>query len=90
MKELLIRTITLKDQQGSLRTYEYSILIDEMSVGPFSCESYGLRVAELGSGEECEVPHITTSISRIDELSELVVAGGVTPVTLRDVVSDWL
>ena len=90
MRKLLLQTIAMKDQQGKERTYEYSILVDEMDVGTFSCESYGLQVTELGSGEKCEVPHITTSISRIDELSQLVMAGGVTPVTLADVVSDWL
>lgn len=90
MRELFLKTIAMEDQQGRVRRYDYSIIIDEMDVGPFACESYGLRVAERGSGEICAVPHITTSISRIDELCERVLAGGVTPLTLEDVVSDWL
>ena len=90
MRELFLKQLTLTDEKGRAREYEYSILIDEMDVGPFSCESYGLSVREQGSGAVCAVPHITTSISRIDELCELVLAGGVTPVTLRDVVNDWL
>lgn len=90
MRELFLKTISMEDALGRTRSYDYSILIDEMDVGPYSCESYGLRVAEQGSGEECRVPHITCSISRIDQLSELVMNGGVTPVTLTDVVADWL
>lgn len=90
MRELLFQTKDLEDEQGSVRRYEYSILVDAMDVGPFSCESYGLKIEERGSGSVCEIPHITCSIPRIDELCRLVTAGGVTPVTLRDVVEDWL
>lgn len=90
MRELFLKKLTLTDEEGRAREYDYSILIDEMDVGPFCCESYGLAVREQGSGTVCTVPHITTSIARIDELCELVLTGGVTPVTLPDVVSDWL
>ncbi len=90
MRELFLKKLTLTDVDGRERDYDYYIVIDEMDVGPFSCESYGLQVREQGSGAVCTVPHITTSISRIDDLCELVLAGGVTPVTLPDVVSDWL
>lgn len=90
MRELFLKSISMEDEQGRTHRFDYSILIDEMDVGPFSCESYGLQVKERESGETCIVPHITTSISRIDELCELVLAGGVTPLTLEDVVSDWL
>lgn len=90
MRELFLKRISIEDEQGRTRRFDYSILIDEMDVGPFSCESYGLQVKEQGSGEICSVPHITTSISRIDELCELVLEGRVTPLTLADVVSDWL
>ena len=90
MRELFLKSIAMEDAQGRGHTYDYSIIIDEMDVGPFSCESYGLRIREQERGEECIVPHITTSISRIDALCELVLAGGVTPLTLEDVVNDWL
>lgn len=90
MRELFLKRISMEDEQGRTRCFEYSILIDEMDVGRFSCESYGLQVREQESGETGVVPHITTSISRIDELCELVLSGGVTPLTLADVVNDWL
>lgn len=89
MRELLFKQLTLEDQQGRAHSYDYYVVIDEMDVGAFSCESYGLRVAEQG-GESARIPHITCSIARIDELCERVTTGAVTPMTLRDVVSDWL
>lgn len=90
MRNLFLKTLSLVDESGKTRCYDYHVIIDEMDVGPFRCESYGLQIRERGSGEACMVPHITTSISRIDELCELLLDGGVTPLTLEDVVSDWL
>lgn len=90
MREFLFQELTQKDQLGAERRYCYYVIVDEMDVGPFSCESYGLRVTERVSGESAAVPHITCSIPRIDELCTLVAGGGVTPTTLPDVVNDWL
>lgn len=89
MRELFLQTLELPDESGVIHSYNYSILIDEMDVGLFSCESYGIRVSEQG-GPEASVPHVTCSAARIDELSGLVVRNGVTPTTLKDVLSDWL
>ena len=89
MRELFLQTLTLPDESGERHSYDYSILIDEMDVGTFSCESYGLRVAERG-GAEASAPHVTTSAARIDELCELMLKNGVTPTTFRDVLNDWL
>lgn len=90
MRKLYVDTSVLRDERGGERCYDYHIVIDEMDVGPFACESYGLQVMERGSGETCTVPNITCSISRIDELCALAMKGGVTPLTLHDVVDDWL
>lgn len=89
MRELFLQSLDLPDETGTIHSYDYSILIDEMDVGLYSCESYGIRVAERGGAEAC-VPHVTCSAARIDELSDLVVRNGVTPTTLNDVLSDWL
>ena len=89
MRELFLETVTLTDQAGTVRRFDYSILIGEMDVGAYACESYGVKVAEQGGGQAC-VENITCSASRIDELSGLLVRNGVTPASLRDVVSDWL
>lgn len=90
MRELFLRTLTLKDERGAAHSYDYYVIIDEMDVGPFSCESYGIRIEEQGGGASALAPHVTCSIARIDELSELILRNGVTPLSLHDVVSDWL
>lgn len=89
MRELFLQTLELPDQAGAIHSYEYSILIDEMDVGPYSCESYGVKIIEQG-GDEASVSHVTCSAARIDELSGLLLRNGVTPTTLHDVLSDWL
>ena len=89
MRELFLETVELADQTGEVRRFDYSILIGEMDVGAYACESYGIKVAEQG-GEQACVENITCSASRIDELSGLLTRNGVTPTALYDVVSDWL
>lgn len=89
MRELFLKQLTLTDEKGQLRDYDYFITIDEMDVGRFACESYGIRIEEQG-GSQAAVRNITSSIARIDELSELILRNAVTPTTLSDVVSDWL
>jgi hypothetical protein len=90
MRELTVARKTARDEAGREHIYHYSILVGELEVAPeFSCESYGVRVREQG-GESGQVPNITVSISRIDELMELLLRNTVTPCTLRDVVDDWL
>ena len=90
MREIYVDTSVIRDELGREYAYDYHIVIDEMDVGPFACESYGLQVKGRNSGEMCTIPHITCSIPRIDELCALVVKSGVTPLTLSDVVDDWL
>ena len=89
MRELFLQTLTLPDESGRQRSYDYTILIGEMDVGPFSCESYSIRVTEQG-GAEASAPNITCSAARIDELSELLLRNGVTPTAFHDVLNDWL
>ena len=90
MRDLFLKSLILTDESGTAREYDYYITIDEMPVGDYACESYGLRITRRDGAEEAEVHNITCSISRIDELCELVLSGGVTPLNLQDVVSYWL
>lgn len=89
MRELFLKTVELTDQTGKVRRFDYFILIGEMNVGAYACESYGVKVAEQGGAQAC-VENITCSASRIDELSSLLTRSGVAPAALSDVVSDWL
>lgn len=90
MRELSVAQKQTQDEEGNTRIYDYSILVGEVEVSPqVACESYGVRIRGQ-DGEVSDVPNITVSISRIDELMELLVRNVVTPCTLRDVVDDWL
>lgn len=89
MRELFLQTLELTDQAGVVRRYDYSILIGEMDVGSYACESYGMKIAEQG-GDTALAPNVTCSAARIDELSELLLRNAVTPAALNDVLSDWL
>ena len=85
MRELLVDTCTGEEEDGTAHSFQYYILVD----GGLSCESYGVKVAGP-DGEEASVPNITVSVERIDQLLELLRRNCVSPVTLRDVVLDWL
>ena len=82
-----MRELLLESPEGC--AYRYAILVDEMSVGGLCCESYGVRATGPGGDRE-EVPNITVSVGRIDALAELLCRNQVSPVTLRDVIEDWL
>lgn len=87
--ELRIATRTIEDELGKPRIFHYALLIDQIEVGNFSCENYGVRIWEEDGGD-ASVPNITTSALRIDELMELLVEHRVGPAVLSDVVADWL
>ena len=90
MRELLVDSRCLTDEMGKTRVFDYAILIGEHEAGPFFCESYGVKIAERGSGNASAVPDVTTRISRIDELMELLLRHEVLPGSLLDVIMDWL
>lgn len=89
MRTLFLKHLDLTDEKGTCRGYDYYITIDEVNVGHYTCEGYGVRIEEQG-GSQATVRGVTCSIERIDALCELLLRGAVTPTTLEDVVSDWL
>ncbi len=90
MRELLVET-RQEEAEGKQHSFDYYVLVDQMEVsGGMACESYGVKVARTGGGEEASIPHITVSVTRIDALMELLTRNFVTPATLADVVADWL
>ena len=90
MRELWVDSRALTDEMGKRRVFDYAILIGEHQTGPFFCESYGVKIAERGSENSSVVPDVTTRISRIDELMELLLRHEVLPGNLLDVIVDWL
>ena len=92
MRELYVATREEPGADGEPVACDYYILIDQLEVeGGFACESYGVRINRRGvAGESVSIPNITISISRIDELMELLTNHFVTPTTAADVIADWL
>lgn len=67
----------------------YGLLVEDIEVDGFQCESYGVVIADpAGNTKRCR--HITVNAAQIAELLDLLIRNGVTPVTLSDVVEDWL
>ena len=90
MRELKLDLFSLYPDLGDSGIYDYAILVDQVAVGAFACESYGVAVTSRLTGERSAVPNITVSVPRIDALVDLLVRGQVGPIHLRDVVEDWL
>ena len=90
MRELKLDLYSLYPDLKLEGAYDYSILVDQVEVGAFSCESYGVSVTSRITGERAAVPNITVSVPRIDELVEKLVRNQVGPIHLRDVIDDWL
>lgn len=89
MQELKIAVRSIKDELAQHREFHYHLLIEQIELGHFSCENYGIRI-EDEAGESTSIPGITTSAERIDELLTLLVEHQVGPAALADVVADWL
>ena len=90
MRELKLDVYSLYPDIKAAGPYDYAILVDELNVGAFACESYGAQVVNRSTGDRAEVPHITIIATRIAQLMELLVRNLVGPVHLEDVVEDWL
>lgn len=90
MRELWVDSRQVTDENGVVRVFDYTILIGERDTGPFFCESYGVKIAERGSGNLSVIPDVTTRVGRIDELVTLLIRNTVLPGHLLDVVMDWL
>lgn len=79
------------------RTWEREITLGGMTVRYCLVEerlrtesvSYGIEVS-TSAGERACVRDITDSYDGIRALLELLIRNTVTPVTLRDVIEDWL
>jgi len=87
--ELKVASRQLQDQNGILHIFHYYLTIDQINVGTFFCENYGVKISEE-NGESTVIPSITVSALRMDELMTLLVDNKVSPSGLTDVVMDWV
>ena len=89
MREFSIGQVEQSTSSGGRMTCLYQILVRDVPP-PVCCESYGIRITDKDSGESEEGPDITIFPEDIQVLAQMLLQGGVTPCTLRDVVEDWL
>jgi len=90
MHRILVKTAKEIAEDGTAYIYSYSILVEGIDTGGFSCESYGVQVTGEHDGESVAVCHVTTDHVRIGALVDLLARNAVSPSTLNDVVEDWL
>jgi hypothetical protein len=88
--EICRRTATLED--GRELTLIYYMTIDEFTdiMTGQEYENYGVCVCLFESGEEEMIRSVTFSARGIQALLDLLSSNLVTPVTVCDVVNDWL
>ena len=72
------------------RQWNYALLVEDIEVDGFHCESYGILACDPDSGEEAAVRHITVNGTEALALLNTVARLAVSPATLRDVVEDYL
>ena len=80
MREIFIGERYIED-----RRYEYYLLVE---AGENDWEHYGVKIT--ADGGSAALRDITASQREIQALGALLLNFSVTPVTLRDVVEDWL
>ena len=89
MRELYIGRADLSNQIGRPTTCEYRVIVRTLPP-PLCCESYGVSITMVQTGERAEVLDITVRPERVEELAQPLLAGCVTPCTLGEIVADWL
>lgn len=70
--------------------WRYGLLVDDIEVDGFRCESYGVMITDCATGQEHRRRHITSSAMDAASLLDLLVRNRVSPVSLDDVLEDWL
>ena len=88
MQEQLIHTQTCSDEQGIVHTFRYYLLTEQIPIGSFACENYGIRIEQVG-GESSSAPGMTRSRTRVDQLAKLLANHSVSPAHLFDVIEDF-
>lgn len=86
MYEINHSKVTVMTDRGVALSLSYSVLVDEAQAPT----RYGVRVAELSTGELAEALDVTSKPERAHELIGQLARNTVTPTTLADVVGDWL
>lgn len=75
-----------READGGPLCLSYTLLMDE-DAEPVR---YGVKITEKHSGDMAAVPDVTADETRVRELMDKLVRNSVTPVSLADVMADWL
>jgi hypothetical protein len=80
------------EENAQESTIVYFVTIDDLTdvASGIILESYGVGVTICQSGESAVIPNVTLSKTSILTLVELLSAYLVTPVSVGDIVDDWL
>lgn len=81
-------TVKSADADGEMMNLHYIMTSREIEIEGDLVTAYGIRVE--GRDGFAQVDDITSDRARADGLFALICRGEVTPMTLRDIVEDWL
>lgn len=70
--------------------WHYGLLVENVESNGFHCESYGVVIADCRTGQEHRRRHVTASALDAAALMDTLARCEVSPVTLDDVLEDWL
>ena len=76
--------------ETALGRWRYYLTAEKLAEAGAVWESYGVLLVDGRTGERAQARHVTVSLRRAVELLDALARGGVTPVTLGDVIQDWL
>lgn len=70
--------------------WRYGLLVEDIAVDGFFCESYGVMVTDCATGQVYRRRHVTVDPGDAASLLDLLVRCQVSPTSLDDVLEDWL
>ena len=92
MRKVEVRNAEIKVSDDNYMHIKYFLNIGDMydRDGIEVSEAYGVCLVNLDTNESEEVFNITTDADRIFELINLLADNEVTPLTVKDIVEDWI
>lgn len=87
MRERLVVKRYFYSRMAGPLILEYYLLVSPLAK---DLEIYGVKIIEQRSGATASAPSLTVSSRRIFHLIDLLSKGIVTPISLADIVEDWL
>lgn len=71
-------------------SWQYGLLVEDIAVDGFCCESYGVMITDRATGQVHRRRHVTVNAQDAAALLGLLARGQVSPAALDDVLEDWL